>query len=153
MTALRTFSKYLVPLRELYELSYRLNDITLRTFQFFSYRNFMKPFLFIIGLTLFAACGVTLVVPTQSDVDRVAGRYPDYSLTELREGKKIYEQHCDACHRLKDPGSRSVAKWGNIVPEMTTKVNRKAGREVIDANKQELLLRYLITMGPGQRGK
>ncbi len=115
--------------------------------------NFFKPVFLIIALTLFAACGVSLVVPSQADVDRVAGKYPDYSLTELREGKKIYEQHCSDCHRLQEPASKSAAKWGRIVPEMSTKVNRKAGKEVINASQQDLLLRYLITMGPEQRGK
>lgn len=108
----------------------------------------MKPVILMLALVLFTACGVSLVVPTQADVDRVAGKYPDYSLTELRDGKKIYEQNCSQCHRIQEPTSRSAVKWSSIVPEMSNKVNRKAGREVITPAKQDLLLRYLITMGP-----
>jgi cytochrome c5 len=111
----------------------------------------MKPLLLIPAFALLTACGVSLVVPTQADVNRVAGKYPDYSLTDLREGKKIYERQCSMCHRLQDPASKSAAKWSKIVPEMSNKANRKAGKEVIDANKQELILRYLITMGPAQK--
>jgi cytochrome c5 len=116
-------------------------------------RIFMKPFLLIIALTLLTACGVSLVVPTQADVDRVSGKYPDYSLTELREGKKIYEQHCSMCHKLQEPAAKTAAKWGRIVPEMSAKVNRKSGKEVINLKQQELVLRYLITMGPALKGQ
>ena len=111
----------------------------------------MLPVL-LLSFIIFTACGVSLVVPTQADVDRVSAKYKDYSLMELREGKKIFEKRCTACHGLKDPGSKSAAKWKGIVPEMSNKANRKAGKEVIDINQQEFLLRYLITMGPERTG-
>jgi cytochrome c5 len=96
----------------------------------------------------FTACSVKLMVPAQSDVDRVSGKYPGYSLAELNADKTLYETTCNRCHRLKNPTSRSEAKWDKIVPEMIARLNRREGKEVIDAKQQESILKYLITMGP-----
>jgi hypothetical protein len=99
-------------------------------------------------ITIFTACSVKLMVPAQSDVDRVSGKYPGYSLAELNADKALYESTCSRCHRLKNPTSRSEAKWDKIVPRMIVRLNKKEGREVIDARQQESILKYLVTMGP-----
>src|ERR1700735_4182070 len=105
--------------------------------------------LFVLFLILtFAACTVKLMVPAQSDADRVSGKYPGYSLAELNADKALYESTCSRCHRLKNPTSRSEAKWDKIVPKMIGRLNRKEGKEVIDAKQQDAILRYLVTMGP-----
>ena len=96
----------------------------------------------------FTACSVKLMVPVQSDVDRVSAKYPGYSLTELNADKALYESTCSRCHRLKNPRSRSEVKWNKIVPKMISRLNKKEGKEVIDAKQQEAILRYLVTMGP-----
>ena len=96
----------------------------------------------------FTACSVKLAVHAQSDVDRVSGKYPGYSLAELNADKTLYETTCSRCHRLKNPTSRSETKWERIVPRMITRLNKKEGKEVIDAKQQESILKYLITMGP-----
>ena len=104
-------------------------------------------FVFFIIIFL-AACSVKLVTPTQSNVDKVSGKYPGYSLAELNADKALYESTCSRCHRLKNPTSRSEAKWDKIVPKMIGKLNKKEGKEVIDAKQQDSILRYLVTMGP-----
>jgi cytochrome c5 len=96
----------------------------------------------------FTACTVKLMVPAQSDVDRVSGKYPGYSVAELNADKALYESTCSRCHRLKNPRSRSEEKWDKIVPKMIARLNKKEGKEVIDARQQEAILRYLVTMGP-----
>ena len=96
----------------------------------------------------FTACSVKLMVPAQSDVDRVSGKYPDYSLAGLNADKALYESTCSRCHRLKNPASRSETKWDKIVPKMIARLNKKEGKEVIDAKQQASILRYLVTMGP-----
>lgn len=102
-------------------------------------------------ITFFAACSVKLLIPAQSDVDRVSGKYPDYSLTQLNADKALYESTCSRCHRLKNPRSRSETKWDKIVPKMISKLNKKEGKEVIDARQQQAILRYLVTMGPSTK--
>jgi hypothetical protein len=108
----------------------------------------MRIALVIFLIMAVTGCTVKLMVPAQSNVDRVAGKYPGYSLPELSADKALYESTCSRCHRLKNPTSRSEAKWDKIVPKMIGRLNRKEGREVIDAKQQESILRYLVTMGP-----
>jgi hypothetical protein len=108
----------------------------------------MRIALVVFLIMVFAGCTVKLMVPAQADVDRVAGKYPGYSLAELNADKALYESTCSRCHRLKSPTSRSEAKWDKIVPKMIGRLNRKEGKEVIDAKQQEAILRYLVTMGP-----
>lgn len=92
------------------------------------------------------ACTVKLMVPAQPDVDRVSAKYPGYSLADLNSGKALFETTCSRCHRLKNPTSRNEEKWDKIVPKMIAKLNKKAGKEVIDAGQQESILKYLVTM-------
>ena len=102
-------------------------------------------------MTFLAGCSVKLVTPAQQDVDRVSGKYPGYSLAELNADKALYESTCSRCHRLKNPISHSEAKWDKIVPRMIARLNKKEGKELIDAKQQEAILRYLVTMGPSTK--
>ena len=102
-------------------------------------------------IAFFSACSAKLMAPTQSDVNRVSGKYPGYSLAELHADKALYESTCSRCHGLKNPRSRSEERWDKIVPKMIGKLNKKEGREVIDASQQAAILRYLVTMGPSTR--
>lgn len=97
------------------------------------------------SLLLTACISAKLLTPSQSDVDRVASKYPGYTLTELAHGKSLYEQNCGTCHGLKNPASRSEEKWKKVVPEMVTKVNRK--KSVLSEKDQEEILKYVVTMG------
>jgi cytochrome c5 len=107
----------------------------------------MKKSLIILFLTVLTACGtVKLAAPQQSDVNRVSAKYPGYNLAELNDGKTLFQQTCDRCHRLKNPTSRDENKWSEIVPKMIGKLNKKEGKTVIDPQQQESILKYLITM-------
>ena len=106
-----------------------------------------KP-LFVFFITLLFACGSTvkLATPQQSDVDRVASKYPGYNLDSLNAGKSLFQQTCNRCHALKDPTSRNADKWSQLVPKMINRLNTKEGKTVIDTAQQESILRYLTTM-------
>jgi hypothetical protein len=47
---------------------------------------------------------------------------------------------------LKPVNAQDEAGWNKIVPPMVAKVNKKAGSEILDKDKQEAILRYLVTM-------
>jgi nitrate/TMAO reductase-like tetraheme cytochrome c subunit len=111
----------------------------------------MKKLFILFLMTIAAACTVRLIPPTQSDVDRVSAKYPGYSLTELNEGKALFVQTCNRCHRLKNPTSRNEIKWAEIVPTMIKKLNKKEGKVVIDDKQQESILRYIITMNSARK--
>lgn len=107
-----------------------------------------------IVILILAGCAsskkTTNLAPSQTDVDKVASKYPGYTLANLIEGKKLYEDNCASCHGLKKPSSRNEEQWKNIVPIMIKKVNKKAGGDVLDESKQQLILKYLVTMGSKQ---
>lgn len=86
-------------------------------------------------------------VPDQSDVDRMQGKFPGYTLDDLNKGKSLYEGYCAICHELKKPTSESEEEWRRIVPPMVKKANNKTNN-AIDAKGEEQILRYVITMGP-----
>lgn len=100
-------------------------------------------------LTLFAftiaACApLILVTPSQGDVDRISSTYPNYTLTELNEGKSLYMTNCSTCHKLKNPQARTAEQWKTIVPKMVTRANKKT--PTIDAKTEASILKYLTTM-------
>ncbi len=82
--------------------------------------------------------------PSQADVDRVAAKIPNYTLTKLLKGKTLYVDYCGSCHRLYAPSSRTEEKWKSIVPPMVKKVNKST--EKLTAEDQELIVSYLVTM-------
>jgi cytochrome c5 len=108
----------------------------------------MKKFIIISAVFVILGCVAARQqsVPSQSDVDRVASKFPGYSLDELNKGKSLFEKYCGLCHGLKAPASQTEAEWNKIVPQMSGKVNKKENN-VLDAKAQEAILRYVITMG------
>lgn len=99
----------------------------------------------VLVLFLTSCLPTRLLVPVQSDVDRIQDTYPGFTLAELEIGKSLYEYNCGMCHRLKKPESQTREAWARIVPGMSKKANKKKPGS-IDAEKQELILKYLITM-------
>ena len=107
----------------------------------------MKNAILIFTLLILVSCASTKIITTtsQADVDRVAAKYPGFTLEQLNQGKMLFETHCNNCHGLKKPASRTAEQWSKIVPRMAVKVNKKS--EVLNTQGQELILRYLVTMG------
>jgi cytochrome c5 len=107
-------------------------------------RNF---FLLVAGSALIASCTMSKsAAPSQAKVDSVADKFPGYTLADMTKGKELYESNCQTCHQLAKPGSETESAWNHIVPEMVQKTNNKAGKDVLDAEGEKLILRYLITM-------
>lgn len=116
----------------------------------------MKKTLLILSVVLAVSCASTKSItnhtPTQTDADRLASKYPGVTVTELSEGKMQFEANCSKCHALKNPASKNEGQWASIVPKMSAKANKKAGKEVIDAVKQEAILRYLVAASSYKKG-
>ncbi len=112
----------------------------------------MKKIGIISAMVILCSCSAKFITPTQVDVDRVSSTYPGYTLTDLNQGKSIYEQNCNKCHGLKKLSSQSEKDWNVVVPEMVAKANKKAGSTIIDAKAQDQLLKYILTMRtPGKK--
>jgi cytochrome c5 len=90
---------------------------------------------------------------SQADADRGAAKYSGLTLADLNKGKSIYEANCGNCHGLKSPGSRDEKAWIHEVDVMVPKANKKAGSMVIGDAEKDLILKYLVTMGPLNKGK
>ena len=112
-----------------------------------------KAILFLGVLATIASCGTKSTaesasdsLPTQADVDRVKEKYSGYTLAEMNEGRKLYQNNCNLCHGLKKANSESEAEWEKIVPPMVAKVNEKTGTTTLDAADEQKILRYLVAM-------
>ncbi|PWT75226.1 MAG: hypothetical protein C5B59_09345 [Bacteroidetes bacterium] len=100
----------------------------------------MKKTIIVFAFALIAACApVKLLQPTQADADRGSQKFPGFSLSELNEGKSIYEAHCNKCHRFKVPESRDEMKWDMVIPKMAKKAK-------LDSVQESLVLKYVVTM-------
>jgi cytochrome c5 len=104
-------------------------------------------FLLVAGSALIASCTMSKsAAPSQARVDSVADKFPGYTLADMTKGKELYVSNCQTCHQLAKPDSETESEWNHIVPEMVQKTNNKAGKDVLDAEGEKLILRYLITM-------
>ncbi len=100
----------------------------------------MNKTVFVLLVVFISACTATkLVEPSQSDADRGAQKFPGYTMGELNEGKTVYLENCNKCHRYKAPQSRDEAKWDKIIPTMAKKAK-------LDDAQQKLVLEYVVTM-------
>jgi len=98
---------------------------------------------------IFAACASkkqpVAASNSQADFDRGAAKFTGYTFDLFTQGHTLYQQHSGNCHGLKNPASRNEAQWKRIVPEMAIKVNKKENN-VLTADKEELILKYCVTM-------
>ena len=109
----------------------------------------MKKALVFFGVIFLISCSSKLAIPTETDAERGASLFTEYDLQKLIAGKEIYMENCGLCHNLHQPKEFSTEKWQAITPKMVAKVNKKTGMEKINADQQELLIRYLLTMQSG----
>lgn len=103
-----------------------------------------KSILILTSVVLSGCISAKLILPAQSDVDRVKEKFPAYTLEQLNSGKQLYETHCGNCHSLKRPGSRNEEQWKSDVPRMVKLINKKSS--VVNDKEEDLILKYLITM-------
>jgi hypothetical protein len=98
-------------------------------------------------LTACASSGsMTSTAGTQADVDRVAVKFPGYTLAKLESGRMEFEANCQTCHALKNPKDYSEERIRMIVPVMAEKANKKAGTVVVDSEEEVMIMQYMIAI-------
>ncbi len=104
---------------------------------------------------LLAACGSKMMELSNADAERGAVKFPGLTVAALTQGKTHYETHCQSCHGLYSPASRTEPQWRGIVPNMVIKANKKMGKMgmPIDSAVQESILRYVVTMSSAPKSK
>jgi cytochrome c5 len=85
----------------------------------------------------------------QTDVEKAQAKFPNYTLAELTEGKKLYREYCGSCHGLKDVASYTEDAWKQLVPDMSNKVNQK--EPLLDAAAQQKILNYVVAVSNASR--
>lgn len=106
----------------------------------------MKKLLYAFFILFATACTAgKLISPTQADADRGSQKFQGYTLSELNQGKAIYEGHCNKCHHYKVPQSRDETKWDQVIPDMARKAK-------LDASEESLVLKYVVTMSSSTAG-
>ena len=65
-------------------------------------------------------------VPTSEQIKK------EYTAVQLEQGKTIWQNSCNKCHKLFDPGSRTPDKWNNVLKRMIprAKLNMEDGKLV-----------------------
>lgn len=97
-------------------------------------------------VVLLAACSPKVVTLTEADASRGANKFPGLTVEDLKRGKAIYEEKCTVCHGAKRPSAFTEAQWRKIVPEMAAKA-QQSGTTPVTGTDQDIILKYLITMG------
>ncbi len=103
----------------------------------------------IILLALAVGCATMLPIPTQTDADRGASKFPNLTLEELNKGKSNADLYCKKCHEYYMPTAYSVEEWEKIIPKMAQIAKKKIGHgtdEIIAVETQESILKYIVTM-------
>ncbi|HMG14216.1 MAG TPA: hypothetical protein VK590_02145, partial [Saprospiraceae bacterium] len=86
----------------------------------------MKKIFILLLLAVFTECSsYKLIAPTQIDADRgnEKFKFEGNTLTDLKEGRQLYEQKCVKCHDLKKPFTKSEATVTKVMPLMAKKAN------------------------------
>lgn len=84
-----------------------------------------------------AACGAAAVpAAAQSDVARLAEKYPETTLAELQRGRELYLSRCTSCHAPVDPASIEPERWPRQVGEMSERARL--------GDEEPLVVKYLV---------
>ena len=68
---------------------------------------------------------------------KVAEVKKNFTTTQMDEGKVLFQGNCSKCHKLFEPGSRTVDKWENVLPRM-------AKRSKLTEAQEGLVRAYLL---------
>ncbi len=86
-----------------------------------------------------AACGGGLPEPTSVDAERVGSRWPSVKVTDLAEGRDLYQGRCASCHQLYEPHAFTPEKWEVELEEMSARARLSEPQEL-------LILQYLVSV-------
>ncbi len=67
-------------------------------------------------------------------------------MTDLNQGKVLFEKNCALCHNLKRSLNRSEAEIIDFIPDMVTRANEESSTQKIYKNQEQQLLQYLVTI-------
>jgi hypothetical protein len=84
--------------------------------------------------------------PTQADAERIAIKVPQTTLAKLEMGHDSYIENCQSCHALKNPKNYTEESIRMIVPAMSEKANKKAGKVVVDSEEEVAIMAYMIAI-------
>lgn len=87
-------------------------------------------------LLLLAQCSpkprASMTATATTPTEKVAEVKSTFSEEDLASGHQLFESHCDRCHKLKLPETRTVDKWEKVLPRMVNlaKLNDKEAGQV-----------------------
>jgi mono/diheme cytochrome c family protein len=84
----------------------------------------------IAGFAAVFSCTSALYFPSESGLNGEA------TLSELKEGRKLYIRNCGGCHTLYLPGAYKPEEWQYWMRQMESRVK-------LDSTEKELILKYV----------
>ncbi len=101
--------------------------------------------LFTLVAPLSACAGPAVLAPTDADLARVSGRWPDADLAQLTGGHRTYRARCSSCHRQYAPGELAPDAWPEVVADMSERAR-------LTPAEQTAVTRFLVAASAGSRG-
>ncbi|HMT74840.1 MAG TPA: hypothetical protein PKA77_12290 [Chitinophagaceae bacterium] len=100
----------------------------------------MKKYFILCSLVIsIAACTATQhLQPADADLALAQQRVPGITITELKNGYKLYINKCSACHKLHNPNEYTAVKWKPILAEMFAKA------KLTEDDSKLLISNYLV---------
>jgi cytochrome c5 len=92
----------------------------------------------IFAILLVAACATKVPRPTPAQLEVASVRWPDTTLDDLEEGRRLYVRRCSSCHNLPLPTARTIEEWPPIIEDMGEYAQ-------FDEHQTELVERYVIS--------
>ena len=127
-----------------------------RTSHFNTYDSMQHSYrlLTLLGVMfLMASCGTWLTQKSETTAVKdlsdatLQAKFPGYTLTEYQAGEGLYQTQCSRCHTLYTPSQLTEEAWGNIIPKMSAKANKKSGSLVVTPAGEQAIFRYLYAHG------
>ena len=85
-----------------------------------------------ILLVVLLACSPALYLPTEETAEQTG-----IPLTNLKQGRQIYVDHCGSCHMLYLPNKFTEPEWRKSMESMKAKVS-------FTEQEEQLMLDYLL---------
>ncbi len=97
----------------------------------------MKKIIASASIISLLSCGGTKLMPVANEQAREAAiHYPGVTASSLQRGRTLFINHCQKCHSLKAPDSRTEKEWSTVIPRMAKKAK-------IDADTERAITQYL----------
>jgi len=99
----------------------------------------LRPFVLVLAV---AACGYPKPGPPPGRlgtpaIEAARLRFPTSTADSLEQGRQVFLQHCNRCHKYPALGAYSDSQWAKIIPRMS-------GKATLNTAQNEQVLQFVL---------